>query len=128
MLSVKALLSKILQTDLVIERGTDTNGWDYKKYSSGWYEAARKYNASGLNITDLSAGTYYGAAKEVQTPSFSIATNYCFATNTASQSSGVYVYNIDTVSASKFTIRYRAHSSVTNAKCGAYIYIWGKWK
>ena len=94
MLNLKALLAKILRC--VYTTGTD-NGWTYKKYADGTYEAWRTYNATGMSLTSASAGTYYNSSegnglKNIALPSFNVGTGYvAFANPTPSISSGVYI-------------------------------------
>lgn len=44
-MSIKEVLTRILnaikdlQTDYIVERGVDSNGWAYTKWASGWFEA-----------------------------------------------------------------------------------------
>lgn len=137
MLNVKALLTKILELinvietwktatkDYIVETGT-SNSWTYKKYNSGTYDAWRYYQATGLNLNSSSAGTYYGSSKDLTLPSFSTGLTSAVATNAASQSSGVYIYQM-AVESGKLRIHYRSHASITNASCGAYVRITGTW-
>lgn len=53
MLSIKELLTKILTTDLVIEQGTDSNGFSYKKYASGRLEAEKAWNTGQYTISNV---------------------------------------------------------------------------
>lgn len=122
MLDLKALLSKLL--GCAYTSGVD-NGWAYRKYPDGTYHAWRFYQGSGLNCTTLSSGTYYGANKTLSFPSFHTHWLYAFATNAPSQSSGIYVYQVSANNG--FRIDYRAHTSLSNAVCGANLYLIGQW-
>lgn len=108
----------------VIEYGTD-NSWDYRKWSDGTYEAWRTYQATGLNCTTSSAGTYYGGSATLSFPSFHTHWLQGFGTNGPSQSSGVYIYQVS--SNNGFRIDYRAHASSSNASCGGSFYLRGQW-
>lgn len=68
--SLKELLAKIIQTDLVIESGT-IDGWDYKKYASGKLEADRVMNIGqySINTTEI-APIRIGGNFTLPTPSF----------------------------------------------------------
>ena len=58
MVDLKVLLTKILQTDLVIESGTDTYGFNWKKYASGRLEASRIRNVGQVTISTTISSTY----------------------------------------------------------------------
>ena len=130
MLDLKALLAKILRC--VYTTGTD-NGWTYKKYADGTYEAWRTYNATGMSLTSASAGTYYNGTvgngiKNITLPSFNVGTSYfAFANSMPSISSGVYIYSIGRLSATTLQIGYRAHASTTNGVCNGMFYVRGNW-
>lgn len=83
--SLKELLAKIIQTDLVIESGT-VDGWDYKKYASGKLEADRVYNIGQytINTTEVSP-IRIGGQFTLPTPSF-MTSGYIAATLMASTS------------------------------------------
>lgn len=108
----------------VIDYGND-NGWDYRRWNDGTYEAWRYYQATGLNCTSSSAGTYYGGSVTLSFPSFHKHWLQAYATNAPSQSSGVYVYQVSANNG--FRIDYRAHASASNASCGANLYLRGSW-
>lgn len=109
--------------DWVIEQGTD-NSWNYKKWHSGKYEAWRFYQATSLVITTASAGTYYGADRNIPFPSFHQSLEACTYSNTNTQSSGVYI-NSALANGSNLRVYYRAHASINNASCGGFFYIRG---
>lgn len=109
--------------DWVIETGTD-NSWNYKKWHSGKYEAWRFYQATSLVITTASAGTYYGADRNIPFPSFHQSLEACTYGNTSTQSSGVYI-NSALANGSNLRVYYRAHASINNASCGGFFYIRG---
>lgn len=60
-IDIKSLLAKILNTDLVIDSGT-TNGWTWKKFASGLYEA-EKYVNIGQVTADTAIATIEGSVK-----------------------------------------------------------------
>lgn len=109
--------------DWVTEQGTN-NSWNYKKWHSGKYEAWRYYQATALTITTASAGTYYGGERNVPFPSFHRSLEACIYSNAKSQSSGVFIYCVET-NGSNLKVYYRAHASITDAVCGGYFYIHG---
>lgn len=130
MLDLKALLTKILKC--LYTSGTD-NGWTYKKYMDGTYEAWRTYNATGMSLTSASAGTYYNATvgngiKNITLPSFNVGTDYvAFANPMPSISSGVYIYSVGKLNATTLQIGYRAHASTTGGVCNGMFYVRGNW-
>ena len=112
--------------DYVTETGT-SSGWTYRKWNSGRYEAWRYYQATGLVLTTANSGTYYGDPKTVSLPSFATTLDCCTYGNTTSQSSGLYIYNVQKVGAN-LSIAYRAHASQSNGSCGGYFHIIGRWQ
>lgn len=112
----------------ITEQGT-SNNWTYRKWSNGKYEAWCKYEASGMTLNTASAGTYYGSNgnKQIDLPSFSTSVECITASETASHSSGVYIYNVAPTTSNKLSIDYRAHASSTSAICGGYFFIIGTW-
>lgn len=50
MLDMKALLAKLLCTPMVIEQGTDANGWTYRKWSDGTFDAEKEWNIGQYTI------------------------------------------------------------------------------
>lgn len=130
MLDLKALLTKLL--GCAYTSGTD-NGWRYRKYADGTYEAWRFYQATGLNLSVSSAGTYYGSGangyRDITAPSFTKTYELVMAQDMASQSSGTYIYNIAATNGNSFIrVSYRNYASNTNASCGGDFYIRGTWK
>lgn len=125
MLDLKALLTKILKC--LYTSGTD-NGWTYKKYMDGTYEAWTQYNATGLNLTTASAGTYYSTAgvKRFPLPSFISTVPYILTQETASMSSGIWIYQAQRNN-TNLEVWYRAHASTTNGVCNGMFYIRGTW-
>lgn len=118
--------SETITDDVVVEEGTNNN-WTYRKWKSGKYEAHRYYQATGMNITSQSGGTYYGGNKTISLPSFHSSTQCINYSNTSSQGSGVYINSVD-VNGSNLIIDYRAHASVTNTNCGGYLNLRGLYK
>ena len=114
--------------DFIVDYGTD-NSWNYRKWNSGRFDAWRFYQATNLTITTASAGTYYGGSASLTLPSFNNSTScVVYATNTISQSSGVYIYNYTIASKTTITINYRAHTSISGANCGGAFFVTGYWK
>ena len=117
--------------DYIIEQGT-SNSWTYRKWNNGKYEAWLEYNATGMALTSASSNTYYNATsgvKNVTLPSFNVGTDYyVIGQEKPSMSSSVYIYSIQTYSASAMQVSYRAHASTANASCNGMFYIMGKWK
>ena len=126
MLNVKQLLAKILSTPHIIEQGTD-NDWTYRKWSDGLYEAWRFFQASGLNCTSASAGTWYGGQKTIALPSFALTADNRTYGNSPSQSTGIYIYSTS-VTNGQLEIDYRTHTSMSGAVCGGNFHIIGTWK
>ena len=50
----------------IIDAGTDTNGWDYKKYDDGTYEATKKITLSSVACT-TAEGSLYRTAEQTFT-------------------------------------------------------------
>lgn len=117
--------------DFVVDQGTDNN-WFYRKWNSGRYEAWLRYNATGMALTSASSNTYYNATsgvKNVTLPSFNVGTDYYVTgQEQPSMSSSVYIYSIQTYSATQMQVSYRAHASTANAQCNGMFYLMGKWK
>lgn len=73
MLKLKDLLAAILQTDLVIESGTDSN-WTYKKYASGRLEAERVWNVGQVTLSTTVSSTWKrGGTINIATPPMMIS-------------------------------------------------------
>lgn len=112
-------------------KGTDNN-WTYKKYTDGTYEAWLRYNATGMALTSASSNTYYNATsgvKNVTLPSFNVGTDYYVTgQEQPSMSSSVYIYSIQTYSATQMQVSYRAHASTNNAQCNGMFHLFGKWQ
>lgn len=125
-LDLKELIAKLTNTPMIVEEGQN-NSWTYRKWSNGKYEAWQKYQATGLVMTTQSAGTYYGANKQLNLPSFNTAVKCVTYGNTTSQSSGVYIYSVEPTSGGQLTVNYRAHVSVSSGSCGGYFFIIGEW-
>lgn len=117
--------------DFIVDQGTDNN-WLYRKWNSGRYEAWLRYNATGMALTSASSNTYYNATsgvKNVALPSFNVGTDYYVTgQEQPSMSSSVYIYSIQTYSATQMQVSYRAHASTANAQCNGMFYLMGKWK
>lgn len=131
MLNIKKMLTKIAKC--CYTTGTD-NGWIYRKYADGTFEAWRRYNATGLKLTTASAGTYYGSGtdgeKALDLPSFTSGITAIFGQedNVYSHSSGLFIFNmVHNQSTSKLIIRFRAHASTSSGVCGVSLYIRGVW-
>lgn len=113
--------------DYITERG-ESGGWHWTKYKSGKVELYGWFQYTGITSTSQSAGTYYGGSKTTNLPfAIKMITNWS-AQETNSRSSGIYVYNISfsgggTGTSTYFTIDFRGHASLSNASCGANIYI-----
>ena len=126
---LKAILEEMYppSTVYIVETGTDNN-WAYRKWSDGTYEAWQYYQATGLTMTTSSMGTYYNESTGTKTLSFpSFHTNWLqgYATNAPTQSSGVYVYQVNANNG--FYISFRAHASTSNGSCGCNLYLRGRW-
>lgn len=129
MLDLKAWISKVtsaLKVDYIVEQGTD-NSWVYRKWNSGIFEAWRYYQATGLNLTTSSMGTYYGTSKSIALPSFTLTITCSTYGDTVGHSSGIYIYQTQK-SGDNLQIDYRAHASLTNGQCGGFFHIFGTWK
>ena len=118
----------------IIESGTTSNSWDYRLWSDGTYEAWRSHGFTGLALTSLSAGTYYGNGKTLGVPLFPNNGNtgvlqcICTENSAFSHSSGVYLYQVvhnATTATADMTFQFRAHASTSNGACGIDIYIRG---
>lgn len=111
MLSTKALLSKILQTDLVVDSGTSSTGWAWKKYASGHYEAERTWNIGQVTLSTSSVTNYLVSADiAVSTPGAMTSGTVQATLQGSSSGSPIFLENI---SASKIRIAKIASSSVT---------------
>ena len=117
--------------DFIVDQGTDNN-WVYRKWNGGRYEAWLRYNATGMALTSASSNTYYSATsgvKNVTLPSFNVGTDYYVTgQEQPSMSSSVYIYSIQTYSATQMQVSYRAHASTASAQCNGMFYLMGKWK
>ena len=111
MLSIKALLSKILQTDLVVDSGMSSTGWAWKKYASGHYEAERTWNIGQVTLSTAPATNYRVSADiTVSTPSAMSSGSVQATLQGSSSGSPIFLENI---SASKIRIAKIANTSVT---------------
>lgn len=113
--------------DYITERG-ESGGWHWTKYKSGKVELHGWFQYTGITCTSQSSGTYYGGSKTTNLPfAIKMIANWT-AQETNSRSSGIYVYNVSfsgggTGTSTYFTIDFRGHASLSNASCGANIYI-----
>lgn len=107
----------------VVEKGTN-NSWGYRKYSDGTYEAWRKYSGT-VNLTNSSAGTYYGPDINITLPSFNKGLDVAQATAVPSLSSGIFVYSVEPSTVTTLKINFRAHASTSNATASANLFIRG---
>lgn len=124
MLDLKKVLTKLISSSYT--DGT-ANGWDYRKYANGTFEAWRRDQLTGLTMTSSSYGTYYGdnAYKDFSSP-FTCTVKFATATPTGSMGSGVFVYCINPITGG-IRVEFRAHASISGANCGIYTYIKGTW-
>ena len=113
--------------DYIVEQGTD-NSWTYRKWNSGIFEAWRTYNATDLDMTSASSGTYYGATKTIALPSFTLTLSCSTYSETPSHSSGVYIYQTQMVSGGNLSIDYRCFYSQSDSTCNGYFHVIGTWK
>lgn len=119
--------------DYIVEQGTD-NGWKYRKWNNGDYDAWRDYNSTGMSLTSSSAGTYYNGTvgngiKNITLPSFNVGLNfYATANPTPSISSGVYIYSLGRLDETTLQVGYRAHASTSSGVCNGTFHVHGRWK
>ena len=130
MLDLKALLTKLL--GCAYTSGTN-NGWRYRKYADGTYEAWRYYQATGLNLSVSSAGTYYGSGangyRDITAPSFTKTYTLAIGQSMSSQTSGTHIYAIGATNGTSYIrVHYRNFVSNTSASCGGDFYIRGTWE
>lgn len=118
MLDTKALLTKIVN---VFVGGTD-NGWNYKKYPDGTYEA---WKGIPLNIARSTAyGALYRCLEQtVQLPSFNSGTDY---TIVGSSNGGDFVV-FNTMSATSVGFFFVRTSTATAQDRVARLYLHGKY-
>lgn len=112
MLNIKALLSNILQTDLVVASGMSSTGWAWKKYASGHYEAERTWNIGQVTLS-TSPATNYRVSQDItlpQVPSVMISGSVQATLQGSSSASPIFLENI---SASKIRIAKIVNTSVT---------------
>lgn len=95
MLGIKEVLLKILQTDLVIASGVDSNGWNYKKYSSGLLEAERVWNVGNYTINTVEVSPFrVGGTVTSPLPTMAISGNVVTTLMGNSVNSAVFLENI----------------------------------
>lgn len=78
MLDVKKLLTKILnalKVAYVVEKGTETNGWYYHKYSDGTYDAWQQPQVT-VAVSTTMGNLYRSAEQTIKLPSFGKANTY----------------------------------------------------
>lgn len=114
--------------DYVTEIGNNGT-WSWRKWNSGWVELFTYHQYSGLNITSSSAGTYYGGEQTINLPFRLVEFYHSHAEETATRSSGVYVYDVSLANNNtQVKTQFRAHASSSNASCGVKFYILGTYK
>ena len=97
--SLKALLLGLLRYDYVIESGTDSNGWHYKKYSSGKLEAERSRNIGQytLSTTEVSPIKVGGTVTSAL-PSFAVNGDLEISLSGNSSNSAIFLERISPTS------------------------------
>ena len=85
MLNMKKALANILSTTLCIESGT-SNGWIYKKYSDGTFEAFKQYPLNvAANAWTSGSGAYYSGIIDFGTTPFTFDTDTAVLVGSAGQ-------------------------------------------
>ena len=129
MISVKKLLKKILGCCYVTGSSGD---WKWKKYADGTFELYGYFTRT-QTLSSSSGGTYYNAKEntKINLPiDFNIASCVIQASAKPSLYTGVFVY--ETIwrpeSPKVIEVSFRAHASLSNAVCSAYVFCIGTWK
>lgn len=117
------MLNEKLLIDTVIENGNNGT-WRWTKWKSGKIELYGRFAYTGLNITQQSQGTYYGASKSETLPFYITTLLYIGSSSAGSLSSGIILYR-SSVSGQTVTTEFRTHTSQTGAVCGVNYYIVG---
>ena len=123
---------KNLNTIHITESGT-TDGWTYKKYSDGTYEAFKFRQFTNVYMANKSGIEYYTGDLEFSSlPSFNDTLTAVTGNTTGvtvSQSNGVRLYSAWHDSTNNcIRVVFRSTNSATSASCPVTIYIQGTWK
>ena len=124
MLNVKKILTKILNTDLVIAQGT-SGGWTYRKWSGGSYECWRhNWGTASISFTQWQS-LFYADADGPTFPITFTEQPIVLVTPVDSQAYILGCYSITTSKIGK--IRF-GHNMANSSRAWASIYVKGKWK
>ena len=126
-MDLKALIAQLLKTDFLIESGTDANGWTYKKYSSGIFEAEKEWQIGQytINTTEVSP-IKVGGDLTITTPADMISGSVTASIQGNTQNSPVF---LEHYAATKVRIAKVTTSNITIQ--GMYLYLKtvnGRWK
>lgn len=129
MLDVKALINKLLEAvsvDYIVEEGTDSNNWTYRKWNSGkcelWYSSTVT-----LTINWVTGNVYQTSAYTTLSYPFTL-TDVTFGTVIPSTTSyGVWSF-VDEISTASIKYHVMASLSRTSKAYNICAYIVGKWK
>lgn len=127
MLDMKALIAKLLSTPMVIEQGTDANGWTYRKWSDGTFDAEKEWNIGQYTINTTEASPIkVGGDLTITMPAAMISGSVVASVQGNTQNSPVF---LEHYAATKVRIAKVTTSNITIQ--GMYLYLKtvnGRWK
>lgn len=113
--------------DYIIETGT-TNGWNWRKWNSGFIELTGYVQHSNITCNIASNGTYYGSGsngtKNVTLPFTLSSCDFVGYQEQPSRGSGIFVYYAN-VGGSTLSTEFRNYVSSSGYTCGVRYYIRG---
>lgn len=124
-ISLRKLLLKILTAmdDRVIHTGT-TDGWTWRKWSSGKIECWQTFTDSSTAINTAHSNGYRSAEKSVTVPDIGFSNPKIFANAQRSNSPGVMIFpNTFDSTTRVLTYYYYRGSSTSSGTCYAMIYL-----
>ena len=124
-INIKEMAHKIgLIDDYIVEQGTK-DGWEYRKWNSGFIELWKMSYHSNVNCNTSSNSVYVGNYNAQLPFSISIGRIFCSINNASKK---MFVLDVWGSSGINANVSLGSMASTTNATCYLNWYVTGKWK